>query len=142
MNTTKFFIGGIAAGVIYFLLGYLAYGVLLTNYMHKFAPMSGTDRSMDMFVYWALIVGNLLFGFAISYAVNRAGASVTGGFATGLVLGFLFSAGIDFTMYATSRIISLHQVAADAIAFAIISAIAGAVVGVICKPRTANFATA
>ena len=142
MNTTKIFIGGIAAGVTYFLLGYLAYGVLLTNYMHKFEPMPGVDRSMNMLVFWALIVGNLFFGFAISYAVNRSGASVTSGFATGFVIGFLFSAGFDFTMYATSNVISLHQVAADAIAFTIISAIAGAVVGAICKPRTVNVVTA
>jgi hypothetical protein len=140
MNTTKTFIGGIAAAVVFFLLGYLAYGILLADYMHSFVP--GVDRSMDTIVYWALIVGNLCFGFAISYAVNRSGATVMSGVATGLIIGFLFSAGFDFTMYATTHSISLHQVAADAIAFSIISAIAGAVVGAICKPRTANVVTA
>ena len=142
MNTSKFFIGGIAGGVIYFLLGYLIYGMLLANYMHSHSPMQGVDRSMDTLVYWALIVGNLLFGFAISYAVNRGGASVTGGLATGFVIGFLFSAGFDFTMYATSHSISLHQVAADVAAFTVISAIAGAVVGAISRPRLANAAVA
>ena len=140
MNTTKFFIGGIAGGVVYFLLGYLAYGVLLANYMHSFVP--GVDRSMDTLVYWALIVGNLSFGFAISYAVNHAGASVTSGLATGFVIGFLFSAGFDFTMCATSHSISLHQVAADVAAFTVISAIAGAVVGAISRPRVAGAAIA
>lgn len=140
MNTTKFFIGGIAGGVVYFLLGYLAYGVLLANYMHSFVP--GVDRSMDTLVYWALIVGNLSFGFAISYAVNHAGASLTSGLATGFVIGFLFSAGFDFTMYATSHSISLHQVAADVAAFTVISAIAGAVVGAISRPRVASAAIA
>ena len=140
MNTTKFFIGGIAGGVTFFLLGYLAYGILLANYMHSFVP--GVDRSMDTLVYWALIVGNLSFGFAISYAVNRTSTSVAGGLATGFMIGFLFSAGFDFTMYATTHSISLHQVAADVIAFTIISAIAGAVVGAICKPRAINVVTA
>lgn len=133
MNTTKFFIGGIAAGVIYFLLGYLIYGMLLSNYMHSFVP--GVDRTMDTLVYWALIIGNLLFGFAISYAVNRTGASIAGGLATGFAIGFLFSAGYDFTMYATTHSISLHQVAADVLSFTVISAVAGAVVGGISKPR-------
>jgi hypothetical protein len=140
MNTTKIFIGGIAAAVIYFLLGYLIYGILLANYMRSFVP--GVDRSMDTLVFWALIVGNLFFGFAISYAVNRSGASVVSGIATGFIIGFLFSAGFDFTMYATSHSISLHQVAADAIAFTIISAIAGAVAGAVGKPRTVNVVTA
>ncbi|HVX26507.1 MAG TPA: hypothetical protein VHB70_09215 [Parafilimonas sp.] len=139
MNTTKFFIGGIAGGVIYFLLGYLVYGLLLANYMHSYVP--GVDRSMDTFVYWALIVGNLFFGFAISYAVNRSGASIAGGLATGFAIGFLFSAGFDFTMYATTHSITLHQVAADVAAFTAVSAVAGAVIGAVCKPRTANVAT-
>ncbi len=133
MNTSKFFIGGIAGGVIFFLLGYLIYGILLANYMHSFVP--GVDRSMDTLVYWALIVGNLLFGFAISYVVNRSGASVTSGLATGFAIGFLFSAGFDFTMYATTHSISLHQVAADVLSFTVISAVAGAVIGGISKQR-------
>jgi hypothetical protein len=140
MNTSKFFIGGIAGGVIFFLLGYLVYGILLANYMQSFVP--GVDRSMDTLVFWALIIGNLLFGFAISYAVNRAGASVFSGLATGFVIGFLFSSGFDFTMYATTHSISLHQVAADVTAFTVISAVAGAVVGAISRPRLANAAIA
>ena len=140
MNTTKTFIGGIAGGLIFFLLGYLIYGILLANYMRSFVP--GVDRSMDTLIFWALIIGNLLFGFAISYAVNRTGASVTGGLATGFIIGFLFSAGFDFTMYATSHSISLHQVAADVIAFTVISAVAGAVVGAISRPRVTSAAVA
>jgi hypothetical protein len=133
MNTTKFFIGGIAGGVIYFFLGYLAYGILLANYMQSF--VSGVDRT-DAMVYWALILGNLLFGFVLSYVINRSGgASVTGGLVTGFVTGFLFIAGFDFVMYATTHLISLHQVAADTIAFTIISSIAGAVVAIVSRQR-------
>ena len=47
MNTTKTFIGGIAGGVIYFLLGYLIYGMLLANYMRSF--VRGVDRDGAMF---------------------------------------------------------------------------------------------
>src|SRR5690242_16357464 len=136
MNTTKFFIGGIAGGVVYFLLGYLAYGVLLANYMQSF--VSGVDRSMDSLVFWALIVGNLLLGFAISYVVNRSGASVANGLASGFVVGFLFSSGLNFIRYATTHAVSLHQVAADVAAFTVISAIAGAVVGAISRPRVTS----
>ena len=77
-----------------------------------------------------------MLGFVISYVVNRSGnASVTGGLATGFVIGFLFSCGFDFTMYGTTHIISLHQVAADVIAFTVISSVAGAVIGAVSKAR-------
>ncbi|HEY2727733.1 MAG TPA: hypothetical protein VGI61_11205 [Parafilimonas sp.] len=133
MNTTKFFIGGIAGGIVYFLLGWLIYGMLLSNYMKSVVP--GVDRG-DAMVFWALIIGNLLMGFVLSYVLNRGGgASAGSGIKVGAVIGFLFSAGFDFVMYGTTNLITLHQLAADVVAFTVLSAIAGAVVGLVSKPR-------
>lgn len=133
MNTTKFFIGGIAGGIIYFLLGWLVYAMLLANYMHS--PVSGVERG-DAIVYWSLILGNLLLGFVLSYVINRSGAvSVASGLGAGFITGFLFISGFDFIMHGTTHLITLHQVSADVIAFSVISAIAGAVVGIVSKPR-------
>src|SRR5450759_2816850 len=61
MNTKKFLIGGIVGGVVYFLLGWLVYGHLLTNYFHDHSGnATGVERDMDQMIWWALILGNLL----------------------------------------------------------------------------------
>ena len=134
MNTRKFFLGGIAGGIIYFLLGYLIYGILLRDYMKPL--VDGVDRGGNE-IFWSLIVGNLLLGFLISYVLNRSGvASVSDGLTTGTVTGLLFSSGYDLIMYGTTNLASLSQVAADIAAFTVISAIAGAVIAMVARPVT------
>ena len=134
MNTKKFFVGGIAGGIIYLLLGYLIYGTLLRDYMKPL--VDGVDRG-DNEIFWSLIVGNLLLGFLISYVLNRLGvASVSDGLTTGAVTGLLFSSGYDLLMYGTTRLASLSQVAADIAAFTVISAVAGAVIAMVARPVT------
>jgi hypothetical protein len=135
MNTKKFFIGGIAGGVVYFLLGWLLYGMLLSDFMKSSA---GIERAQDSMIFWSLILGNLLLGFLLSYVLNRSGAaSVSDGLGTGFLIGLLFAAGFDLIMYGTTTLVSLKQVAADVATFAVISAIAGAVIALVARPRVA-----
>ena len=72
MNTKNFLIGGLVGGVVYFLLGWLFYGNLMHQY---FADHPGTatnvDRVMDQFEWWALGLGNLLFGFLLAYPMRE-----------------------------------------------------------------------
>jgi hypothetical protein len=132
MNTKKFLIGGIAGGIVYFLLGWVVYGMLLSNFMKS--AISGIER-VDSEVFWSLILGNILLGFVLSYVINRAGiGSVSQGFGTGAIIGLLFSSGFDLIMYGTTNLISLSQVAADILAFTVISAISGAVVAMVARP--------
>lgn len=134
MNTRKFFLGGIAGGITYFLLGYLIYATLLRDYMRPL--VDGVDRGDDE-VFWTLILGNILLGFLISYVLNRSGvASVSGGLTTGAVTGLLFASGYDLIMYGTTKLVSLSQVAADVAAFTVISAVAGAVIAMVARPVT------
>lgn len=134
MNTKKIFIGGIAGGVVYFLLGWLFYGKLLTDFFAKNAgSATGVDKPMDQFVWWALILGNIVTGFILSYVFVKANIkTVGGGIGTGLVLGLLIAASWDLTMYATSNLMNSTAMLADIAVSAVISAIAGAVVGWIC----------
>jgi hypothetical protein len=133
MNTKKFLIGGIAGGIVYFILGWLVYGMLLRDFMKS--SIDGIDRG-DSMIFWSLILGNLLLGCLLSYVINRTGAaSVSDGLGTGAVIGLLFAAGFDLIMYGTTNLISLSQVAADVAAFTVISAIAGAVVALVSRPR-------
>jgi uncharacterized membrane protein len=133
MNTKKFLIGGIVGGVVYFLLGWLFYGHLLAQYFQGHpGTATGVDRAMDQFIWWALILGNLLSGFLLAYVFSKSGvSSLSSGLITGCILGFLMSSSFDLIRYATSNIISKHWACADVATFTVISAITGAVVGAV-----------
>jgi hypothetical protein len=127
MNSSKFFLGGIVGGIVYFFLGYLFYGLLLKS----FFDANATPTDMGKMIWWALIVGNLLMGFLLSYIIGKANAASMGsgagiGFVVGLLMGFSF----DLMMYSMGNGMSnLKAIGVDAITAAVISAIAGAAIG-------------
>lgn len=133
MNTTRFLLGGIAGGIAFFLLGYLFYGTLFADFFSQNAgSASGVARNMDQFVWWALVLGNLLFGFLLSYVAIKAHIKTVGaGLVAGAILGVLFAASFDFTSYGTSNLMTIKGVWADILVLGVIAAISGAVVGLV-----------
>ncbi len=133
MNTKRFLFGGIAGGIAFFLLGYLFYGMLFSDFFTRNAgSASGVARQMDQFVWWALILGNLLFGFLLSYVEIKAKIRTLGaGLVAGAILGILFAASYDFTSYGTSHLMTMQSVWADIVILGVMAAIAGAVVGLV-----------
>ena len=129
MNTNKFLIGGIVAGVLYFGLGYLVWGVLLKSFMEtNMGTATGVMKAMGEFEWWALIVGNLFSGLTLSYVLNKAGAnSASSGAAVGATIGLLISAGFNFTMFGVSNISNLTGSLGDIGANTVVAAIIGAV---------------
>lgn len=133
MNTKNFMVGGLVGGVVYFLLGWLFYGNLMTQFFRD-NPGTATnvERPMDQMVWWALILGHLLFGFLLSYIFAKSGVStLTNGLVTGAVVGFLMCSAVDLTMYGTTNISSKKGVVADIAIFTVMSAIVGAVIGAV-----------
>lgn len=129
----KLLIGGIVGGIVYFLLGWLFYGNLLTQYFkdHQ-GSVTGVERQMEQFQWWALILGNIISGFLIAYVFSKSAvASLASGLVVGGILGFLISCSYDLIMYGTTNIISKRAMAADVATFTVMSAIVGAVVGAI-----------
>ena len=52
MNTNKFLTGGVVAGVLYFGLGYLVWGVLLSDFMAECAgTATGVMKAQTEFVH-------------------------------------------------------------------------------------------
>jgi len=131
MNSQKFVIGGIAGGIVSFLLGWVVYGMLLKDFMA--ANYSSLMRPDSETIWWSLSVGQLAFGFLLAYVIGKANAASAGsGAAVGFVVGLISCLGIDFTMYGVSTmLISVKGIIADVAATAVISAIAGAVVGAV-----------
>jgi len=131
MNSQKFILGGIAGGIVYFLLGWVTYGMLLKDFMANNMAAAGTMRADADMIWWALIVGQLAGGFFLAYIISKANATSAGaGAGVGLVVGLLTCLTFDLTMYGVSTTItSLKGLAADVALSAVISAIVGAVVG-------------
>lgn len=130
MNLQKTFLGGIVGGIVYFLLGYVFYGLLLKKFFES-NGMPAVD--MDKMVWWAMIVGNLAGGFLLAYILGKANASSAGtGAGIGFVVGLLMSLSFDLIMYGVGQNhMSAKAIAADVAVSAVMSAIAGAIVAAV-----------
>ena len=90
MNVTKFLLGTLVGGIVYFLLGWLFYGIIFPNIY----PPSETERMLFM------VLGSLSFGALIAYIFNKwAGISTwMTGAKTGAVIGFFVALWMNFFM--------------------------------------------
>lgn len=133
MDIKKLLTGGIVGGILFFALGYLIYGNLLTGFMQKHpGTASGVDRAMEDIQFLYLAIGNLAMGFLLAYIFVRSNVnSMAAGLFTGGVVGALVSVGADCVMYATTNVISKTAMAADVAAMTVMCAIVGAVVGMV-----------
>lgn len=126
--STKAIVGGLIGGIVYFLIGWLVYGVLMKDQMSAI-PCMRTPETMSMM--WILF-GNLISGLLMGYLLSRmTGAnSLKGGATAGLFIGLLFSAGYDCIMFGTTTMMdSPTGILMDVIMSGVMSAIVGAVVG-------------
>jgi hypothetical protein len=129
MNSQKFIVGGIVGGIVFFLLGWLVYGMLLKDFMAN--NLSNAMRADADTIWWALVLGQLAGGFLLAYVIGKAGATSAGaGAGVGFIVGLLVCLSYDLTMYGVSTTIaSLKGLAADVAISAVISAIVGGAVG-------------
>jgi len=127
MNSQKFIVGGIVGGILYFVLGYVFYGLLLKGFFDS----NGMAVDMEKIVWWAMIVGNLAGGFLLAYILSKANVTTaSGGAGTGFVVGLLLSLSFDLMMYGIGHgMTEMKGIAADVAVSAVLTAIIGAVVG-------------
>ncbi|MFN8265886.1 MAG: hypothetical protein U0T11_07425 [Chitinophagaceae bacterium] len=133
MNSKKLVIGGIIGGVVIFLAGWLIYGILLMDYMaHHSRMSSGAFRSETEMIMWAMALGNLGFGFLISFLLSKLNVNdLKGGLIYGALLGLFISFSMDMMLYAQLNIWGKGAIVADVIGSTIMFAIAGAVIGLV-----------
>ena len=129
MNSKNYFLAGILGGIVYFLLGWLVYGMLLMDYMEENAGLALGVNRVDMLL-WSIGLGGLLYGFFLSYIFSCVGQVKTAaaGAKSGAWVGFFVAGAIDFTMYGTTNITTLNAVAVDILAATVMASITGAVV--------------
>lgn len=122
MNYTKFLLGSIVGGIVYFLLGWLFYGILFTNLY----PPSETENMLF------IVLGSLSYGVLLSYIFNKwAGIStwMTGAKA-GAIIGFLAALWMIFFMYSGMEA-NYQNMILDAGLNIVIGAITGAAIAMV-----------
>lgn len=139
MNTSKFLVGTLVGGVVFFLLGFIVYALLLESFFAAHAG-SATGVTKTEMQFWPLILGNLAHAALLSYIFLKwANIKTFGaGFSAGLTIGFLIALGFDMIMYDTSNIMDLTGTVTDVIVYSLLSAIAGGVIGLVLGMGKAN----
>lgn len=128
MNS-KVLIGGIIGGIVFFLLGYLFYGLLLGKTM---SACMTCQRPMEELNFIVLFIGNVFVGLTLSYILNRfAGVgSFSKGAVAGATIGGLFAIGWASISYATSEVYSdtscmIYQILVEVIMWGIVGGVIG-----------------
>ena len=131
MNTRNFIVGGLAGGILMFLLGWLFFGVLFMDFMQNHSRQhTGVFRSEADMVWEALIAGNLFYGFLLSFVIQKSGSrGLIAGAVTGALIGFLMNATVDCMLYAQFDLWGKKALVADVALSTLSTAITGAVLG-------------
>jgi hypothetical protein len=130
MDTAKLVVAGLLGGVINFFLGWLVWGILLMDYFTSHTTNPQVARSSENMVFWALIVGNLVFGFLYAYILYKANVKTPGsGAILAGTIAALITLGYDLMIYAQFDLFELSIVLPDVLASIVVSAIVGAAIG-------------
>lgn len=128
MNT-KILKGTVFGGIVYFLLGWLVYGILLADFSLTNYNQCSMRPMTDM-VWWALIVSNLVYALFLTLVLKWSGASGwMDGLKTGALFGLLFVLTIDLSFYSmTTMFNSVGAMLADMVVSTVMAAIIGTVI--------------
>jgi hypothetical protein len=131
MDSKKFLIGTLVGGITFFILGYLIYGKLLMNFFmqHSIAP-SGSMKTMDELVWWALILGNLATGAFLTYIFLKIGNvnSFGSGASIAAAIGFFVGLSDGLVRFATENTSDMTGVFTNVLVGIVMMAITGGIV--------------
>jgi membrane protein YqaA with SNARE-associated domain len=130
MNWSKLTIGALIGGIVYFLLGWLIYGILLKD---AFAWPEGmrelVERKEEDMNMMAMIVSCLAFGLLLSYLLSKMGiTNIQNGALTSAIIAALVSLTVGAGMTAMMKFGSFQNTFIDMGANAVCAAIAGAAI--------------
>ena len=127
----KTIVGGIIGGVVFFLLGWLFYGIIMKDAMKDMGGGIMRSETDMMGFMWAMIVSNLVWGYAFAVIFDWGGInSAMSGLTKGAFIGFLICLSIDLGFYAMSTWFKdMGGMIMDVVTGTIMSAAGGAFIG-------------
>ena len=129
MDSTKLLLGTLAGFLGYFLSGFLMYTIVFKNALASAMPnMAAAQTEPNMA---ALVFGNLVSAFLLALIFERWASirTLQTGAVAGGIIGLLIALGYDSMIHGTSNLMTWGGVFLDGVVYAIISAIAGALIG-------------
>lgn len=129
MNSTKLLLGTLAGFAGYFFAGFVLYTIVFKNALATSMPGMAsvqTEPKME-----AIILGNLAGGFLLAWIFERwAGIRTLGtGALAGGIIGFLIGFSYDLMLLGTTSLMTWGGVFLDGVIYGLVSAVAGALVG-------------
>ncbi|KAA3637549.1 MAG: hypothetical protein DWQ02_06590 [Bacteroidetes bacterium] len=131
MNFTKLFVGTLIGGVVYFLLGWLVYGILLMDVMSIPEEFNSILYSEEEFNMVFMAVSCLVWGLLLTYVLLSWGGikSFGAGLLPAAIIGALVALSLGFSMASMYKFSEVPNVLIDSVATAVISGITGGVIG-------------
>ena len=130
MDAKKFAMASVAGGVTLFLLGFVLYGVLLSEFMEANAAPGVVKEMPDMV---PLILGGLVLAAFLTLILSRwSGITSFGaGAKAGALLGLLLGLGLNLELYGTMNLSGPATIPVDTLINAVRMSLTGGVIGVV-----------
>ncbi len=124
--------GTVAGGVIFFLLGWLVYGVVLMNYMTANMNQCAA-RPMEEMVWWAMIASCFLTSLLLTLVLKWAGAkAIADGLGIGAVFGVLLASSLDLGFWSMMKMYNNFTVlVVDVVVYTLMMSVVGMLI-VLC----------
>ncbi len=121
--------GTVAGGIVFFLLGWLVYGVLLMDYMTANMNQCAA-RPMEEMVWWSMIVSNLLSALLLTLMLKWSGAKgFLDGLKTGAIFGGLLGSSIDLSFWSMTKLYNnFGALVVDVVVYTLLMAVMGMVI--------------
>ena len=121
--------GTVFGGIVYFLLGWLVYGILMADFSLTNYNQCMNRPSADM-IWWAIILSNLIYALFLTLVLKWSGAKGwMDGLKTGALFGLLFASAIDFSYHSmTTMFNSVGAMMVDIMVSVVLAAIIGTVI--------------
>ena len=134
MDTKNFLLASLAGGIVFFVSGFLFYGVLLSDFMVA-GSADGVMKETPDFV--PLILSQLIFGAFLTMVLRRwpGAATLAQGAKAGASLGVLLGLGFSLVQYATMNVMTAALIPVEAVVGAIRGALAGGAIGAVLGRR-------
>ncbi|KAA3634015.1 MAG: hypothetical protein DWQ02_12070 [Bacteroidetes bacterium] len=133
MDTNKILLAGLVGAVAAFILGFLSYGLLLTDFFEaNSGSATGVARGDKDMLWIPMVLGHLAWGLFIAWVFGKWASISTfaGGVRGGAIIGLLVALAFDLINYGSTNLMNLTAVIADVVLMTVVTAIVGGVVGV------------